>query len=188
MRSCIGGGGLLIAYGSLSADGGAEDVVAIGHEVAAALRAHGPTVDWDGDPADRIRVRMPWRRRRTGPLMAAPLFPPPADDIESNVDREGWDGDTAPPLGRQSTATFAGAYLPLMPRGARVRIWAGDNADADVTRDGDLLRAVLTYWVFPDDPDSEPRTLSLDPVRFHPTDAWSVLRRLNDRPIGPDPI
>jgi len=38
----------------------------VGTIVAAALREHGPTVDWDGDPDERIEVQITgWRRYST---------------------------------------------------------------------------------------------------------------------------
>lgn len=38
----------------------------MGTIVAAALREHGPTVDWDGDPDERIEVQITgWRRYST---------------------------------------------------------------------------------------------------------------------------
>lgn len=180
VSSCVAGGGLNLAYGAVDQDG---DTAAIGQEIVKSLQAHGLTVEWDGDAATRIRVVMPWRKRRTGASAAAPPYPRPADDIECRVDREGWDGDTAPPLGRMSTALLAGMYLPLMPRGAKAIAWPGEHGQAEITWEGDQLRAVLTYWTFPDG--DEPVTWTTGPFLFDPAEAWSVLRHVDQQPDGP---
>jgi hypothetical protein len=47
-----------------------ETTPEIGEEVAAALRAEGLEVDWDGSPDKRLRVPLEWARRRHGRLAA----------------------------------------------------------------------------------------------------------------------
>lgn len=62
MERAIDGGGLMLAFGDLE---GREDAdLAVGQQVAAALRAAGFAVDWDGTP--RKRIDLPgfvWQRR-----------------------------------------------------------------------------------------------------------------------------
>ena len=73
VERAVDGGGLLLSYGAFAddQDDRAQDA-AIGQEIAAALRRHGLTTDWDGDVGARIRVPMTWRRRRSGPLATWP--------------------------------------------------------------------------------------------------------------------
>ncbi|WP_295862422.1 hypothetical protein [uncultured Xanthomonas sp.] len=62
MERAIDGGGLMLAFGDL--EGREEADLAVGQQVAAALRAAGFTVDWDGTP--RKRIDLPgfvWQRR-----------------------------------------------------------------------------------------------------------------------------
>ncbi|WP_017571798.1 DUF6891 domain-containing protein [Nocardiopsis halotolerans] len=73
------------AEGTLTVRFGASHPIrlaAVGEEVAEALRAHGLTVDWDGDPDGDLRVRMDWKRRRLGRGAAVPG---PAADGEPMV-------------------------------------------------------------------------------------------------------
>ncbi len=59
------GHGLSLHYGGF--DGSPETTAAVGHEVAAALRAVGLTVRWDGDPSRAVEVAdLDWRRRLVG--------------------------------------------------------------------------------------------------------------------------
>ncbi|MFF4339673.1 DUF6891 domain-containing protein [Kitasatospora sp. NPDC001540] len=59
------GHGLSLYYGGF--DGSPETTAAVGHEVAAALRAVGLTVSWDGDPSRAVEVvDLDWRRRLVG--------------------------------------------------------------------------------------------------------------------------
>ncbi|MBL9088891.1 MAG: hypothetical protein JNM10_17260 [Planctomycetia bacterium] len=58
------GDGLWLAYGRVEDDGGLAPDAAVGDEVAAALRAQGLAVDWDGRVETRLHVPMTWRRRR----------------------------------------------------------------------------------------------------------------------------
>lgn len=55
-------GELYLAYGAVKE--GEPAFVAIGHEVARALRAEGLAVEWNGDIERRIGVRLEWRKRR----------------------------------------------------------------------------------------------------------------------------
>ncbi|MEU5385117.1 DUF6891 domain-containing protein [Kitasatospora cineracea] len=59
------GHGLSLHYGGF--DGSPGTTAAVGHEVAAALRAVGLTVRWDGDPSRAVEVTgLDWRRRLVG--------------------------------------------------------------------------------------------------------------------------
>ncbi|MFJ5883650.1 DUF6891 domain-containing protein [Kitasatospora cineracea] len=59
------GHGLSLHYGGF--DGSSETTAAVGREVAAALRAAGLTVGWDGDPSRAVEVTdLDWRRRLVG--------------------------------------------------------------------------------------------------------------------------
>jgi hypothetical protein len=160
--SCIAAGTLMIAYGDRDDDD--EQRAAVGREVTAALRAEGLDVDWNGDPATRVGVRMAWQLRRTGDLAAAPPHPWPDDDQRVNVDRTDWGHPSEPPVGKQSLAVFAGAYLPLLPPAAEATVW-GREAGIRFTRDGDDLVAV----VMAEGPDE-------DPVRVPRMQAWPLLR------------
>ncbi|MFD6415224.1 DUF6891 domain-containing protein [Streptomyces sp. NPDC060194] len=63
--SAAAGHGLNLLYGGF--DGSPATTTAVGHEVAAALRSVGLTVDWDGDPARVMTVTdLRWRRRLVG--------------------------------------------------------------------------------------------------------------------------
>jgi hypothetical protein len=158
--SCIASARLMIAYGDRDDD---AQRAAVGREVAAALRAEGHDVAWNGDPDTRIEVRMDWQLRRTGDLAAAPPHPWPEDDQRVNVDRTDWGYPSEPPVGRQSLAVFAGAYLPLLPPGAEATAW-GEEAGVRFTRDGDDLVAVVMAEG-PDEP----------PVRLPRLEAWPLV-------------
>lgn len=116
---------------------------AVGAEVAEALRTHGLTVHWDGDPERRIQVDMDWSRRRHDRLAA---FPGPASDGEPHVDA---DFSNPGPYrlpewvtrhrGRVSVRELARLVLPWLPRGVRATIAAGGRT-AVLTRDFGLLR------------------------------------------------
>lgn len=69
------GGSLMLAFGGLGDQTDAE----IGAEVAAVLREHRLTVDWDGNPQQRICVAMSWQERLPGDLAA--VAPPPGADF-----------------------------------------------------------------------------------------------------------
>ncbi len=58
----VEGESLFLSYGAVGAD--REEAVAIGHEVVAALRAHGLHPAWNGRHANRIGLPMVWQRRR----------------------------------------------------------------------------------------------------------------------------
>lgn len=67
-QGAIESGSLFVSYGTFSHDPAIEAdparTAAVGEEIAAALRRHDLTVDWDGDPDTRIHVALSWRRRR----------------------------------------------------------------------------------------------------------------------------
>ena len=55
------GGLLYLAYGSF---GEPDDTLGVGERIARALERAGLTVEWNGTAAQRIGVRLEWRRRR----------------------------------------------------------------------------------------------------------------------------
>ena len=61
-ESAAEGHGLYLNYGSL--EKGERALIAIAHEICNGLRAFGLTVDWDGDSARRIFVKLDWKKRR----------------------------------------------------------------------------------------------------------------------------
>jgi hypothetical protein len=61
-EAAVDGGPLFIAWGAV--EPGQHAVAAIGREVAAALRAQGLTVHWEGEATRRIEVALLWQRRR----------------------------------------------------------------------------------------------------------------------------
>ncbi|RSN68161.1 MULTISPECIES: DUF6891 domain-containing protein [Actinomadura] len=78
MEAAVDDGILTLAYGFFHEDTQPPEAqAAIGEDVAAALRRHGLSVDWNGDPRRRIDVRLTWRRRRYTRLAAYPGSPPP---------------------------------------------------------------------------------------------------------------
>ncbi len=72
VERAVDGGGLYLSYGAF--DDRAKSA-AIGEEIAATLRRHGLTTEWEGDVSKRIQVPMTWRRRRYGPLATWPGGP-----------------------------------------------------------------------------------------------------------------
>lgn len=61
VECALAGGGLNIAFTGDRT--GAEAARLIGHEVVAILERHGLKPDWNGNPDQRIRIDMAWRRR-----------------------------------------------------------------------------------------------------------------------------
>lgn len=60
-EAAVEGSQLYFSYGAVEEG---VDSVAIGHEVADAMRRHGFAVDWDGDIKHRIAIALDWKRRR----------------------------------------------------------------------------------------------------------------------------
>ncbi|MGA4726348.1 DUF6891 domain-containing protein [Micromonospora taraxaci] len=157
----VEGSGVHIAYGLFEQPPTAD----IGEEVAAALRAKGLTVRWDGNPGARIMVPLTWRRRRVGRLAALPA--PADDDVDIDVkllDR--WTGAYAPTGGRWSAARLVGLHLPWLPAGVRLRLGYGD-AVVVVRREGPVLVG-----------EQDRRELTVD--RRHGMD---LVRQLTGRPV-----
>lgn len=129
------GGRLHIAFGSWP--GSPSTAAGIGAEVAAALRAEGLDVPWDGSPDERISVRMTWARRRHGRLAAfLPDDPSGAPRIEVTVLR----GRAVPGLGGPAPAPeLERLVLPWLPDGVTVRLTAPDGGSAEVHREFDHL-------------------------------------------------
>ncbi|MEU7674281.1 hypothetical protein AB0C42_05665 [Micromonospora taraxaci] len=129
----VDGSGVHVAYGLFEQPPTAQ----IGEEVAAALRAEGLTVHWDGDPGTRIRVSLTWQRRRVGRLAALPA--PVDDDVDIDVELlDQWTGVYAPTDGPSSAARLAGLHLPWLPAGVRLRL-AHEAAVLVVRREGPVL-------------------------------------------------
>ncbi|BCY06781.1 hypothetical protein [Actinoplanes sp. L3-i22] len=120
------GEGLHIAFGPFAGSASASEE--IGAEVAAALRAEGLDVSWDGSAGRRISVRMAWAQRRHG-RMAAYLTESPAASpvIEVEVIR----GRAVPGLGGPTPAVqLERLVLPWLPAGVTVRLTSPGEASA----------------------------------------------------------
>ncbi|MFG1650900.1 DUF6891 domain-containing protein [Micromonospora sp. NPDC049275] len=129
----VDGAGVFVTYGLFGQPVSAD----IGEEVAAALRAEGLTVHWDGNPGTRIRVSLTWQRRRVGRLAALPATVD--DDLDVDVELlNQWPGVYAPSDGRLSAAQLAGLHLPWLPADVRIRV-AHQDAALVVRREGDAL-------------------------------------------------
>ncbi|MCW3815486.1 hypothetical protein ONA91_13585 [Micromonospora sp. DR5-3] len=143
----VDGSPVFLAYGLFEQPPSVE----IGEEVAAALRAEGLTVRWNGDTGSRIQVPMVWRRRRVGRLAAVP--PTLDDDVDVEVGLlSAWTGVHAPRDGVQSAARLSALHLPWMPADARLRL-STESLTVTVRRAGDAL--VGEYA----DPDRRPVTV-----------------------------
>ncbi|MGN9890371.1 DUF6891 domain-containing protein [Micromonospora sp. L31] len=164
----VAGSPVFVAYGLFGGPASAE----IGEEVAAALRAEGLTVHWNGDTGSRIQVPMTWRRRRVGRLAAVP--PAPHDDVEVDVELlGGWTGPHAPGDGPMPAGRLTALHLPWLPAAVRVRLsWAGRSVE--VRREGDAL--VGAY--------ADPGGPELTVGRY---DGTELIRRLRGLPPGTVP-
>ncbi|MFG1839527.1 DUF6891 domain-containing protein [Micromonospora sp. NPDC049175] len=164
-ENAVDGSGLHVAYGLF----GQPTTADIGTEVAAALRAEGLTVHWDGSTGTRIGVPLTWQRRRVGRLAALPVTVD--DDVDLDVELlSPWTGRYAPTEGLSSAARLAGLHLPWLPVGVRIRLTHRDTAVV-VRREGDAL--VGAY------PEQGGRELTVG--RF---DGTELVRRLTDGPAG----
>ncbi|MEU8331523.1 hypothetical protein [Micromonospora sp. NPDC048839] len=151
--------GVHVAYGLF----GQPTTADIGAEVAAALRAEGLTVHWDGSTGTRIRVALTWQRRRVGRLAALPATVD--DDVDIDVELlDQWTGVYDPTDGPSSAARLAGLHLPWLPAGVRIQV-AHQGAAVVVRREGDTL--VGTY------PEQDGRELTVG--RY---DGMDLIRRL----------
>ncbi|MFG2056737.1 DUF6891 domain-containing protein [Micromonospora sp. NPDC048930] len=161
----VEGAGVYVAYGLFEQPPSAE----VGEEVAAALRAQGLTVHWDGDVASRIHVPLRWRRRRVGRLAAVPT--PVDEDVEVDVELLGeWTGVHAPAEGSVPAGRIAALHLPWLPGAVRMRLsWEGRSVE--VRRAGDTL--VGTY--------ADPGVPELTVGRH---DGLALVRRLCGLPPG----
>lgn len=102
----VAGHDLWLSYGLFER----ETTPEIGEEVAAALRAEGLEVDWDGSPDKRLRVPLKWARRRHGRLAAFAGHDPDAPVATVNVTRGRLDLDPC-----MSAKTLALLELPWLP-------------------------------------------------------------------------
>ena len=122
------GSGLPLAYGVFTDGGGASTQTRIGEDVAEALRRHGLTVHWDGDPGQRIEVDLRWRRRRSGDLATWPDGPPPSVPGPDRLDvtycdyTRGRHQDDPVPL---SLAEARGLLLDLTPYPGNFAVFSG---------------------------------------------------------------
>ncbi|MFG1868676.1 DUF6891 domain-containing protein [Micromonospora arborensis] len=158
----VDGSGVHVAYGLF----GEPPTADIGAEVAAALRAEGLPVHWDGKPGTRIRVSLTWQRRRVGRLAALPA--PVDDDVDIDVELlNQWTGVYAPTDGLLSAARLVGLHLPWLPTGVRIRL-AHEDAVLVVRREGDALVGA--------DPQQDGRELTVG--RY---DGMELIRRLTGR-------
>jgi hypothetical protein len=107
------GGGVWLAFGLFDA----PPTVEIGAEVAAALRAEGLTVNWDGSAGQRIHVPMSWGRRRYDRMAAYPTGDPAEPPVETRFSPEQHRAD--PPM---SAATLAELELPWLAEGVSVEV------------------------------------------------------------------
>lgn len=119
METAALGGGLMLAYGIFNDAEEPSTQLEIGEDVAAALRRHGLTVNWDGSPSRRIEVDLTWRRRRFGHLATWPDGPAPSVPDTDRLDVTYCDywhprhQDEAVPM---TLAEARGLLLELTPR------------------------------------------------------------------------
>ncbi|WUI01958.1 hypothetical protein OHR68_09150 [Spirillospora sp. NBC_00431] len=131
MESAVQGGGLMLAYGIFTDADEPSTQPEIGEDVATALRRHGLTVRWDGDPSRRIDVDLTWRRRRSGHLATWPDGPDPSvpDTDRLNVTYcDYWrprHQDDAVPM---TLAEARGLLLELTPRPDNFATFEGRTA------------------------------------------------------------
>ncbi|MEU8422198.1 hypothetical protein AB0C15_15130 [Micromonospora sp. NPDC048835] len=160
----LDGAGVYLTYGLF----GQPATVDVGEEIAAALRAEGLTVHWDGSTGTRIRVPLTWQRRRVGRRAALPATVD--DDVDVDVDLpDRWTGVYAPTEGLSSAARLAGLHLPWLPAGVRVRL-AHQDVALVVRREGDAL--VGAY------PEQDGKELTVG--RY---DGMDLIRRLTGRAV-----
>lgn len=117
---------------------------AVGEEVAEALRAHGLTVEWDGDPERKLHVLMDWGRRRLGRAAARP-GPAVAGEpmVRVSFNKPGSYG--VPEWishyeGRVSVRELSRMVLPWLPRDFVATLSSDRGRTATLERDFDLLR------------------------------------------------
>ncbi|MEV0459921.1 DUF6891 domain-containing protein [Catellatospora methionotrophica] len=128
-ESCAEGSGLYLAYGLFEQ----PPTMEIGEEVAAALRAEGLQVDWDGSPTARIHVRVRWERRRYGRMAAHAPYDPAEPELSVQVTK----GRLR--IGPRLTGTaLARLELPWLPPDVTVRV-EGSGPPMEVHRDGSHL-------------------------------------------------
>ncbi|MFI7487900.1 DUF6891 domain-containing protein [Micromonospora echinaurantiaca] len=161
----VDGEGVHIAYGLFEQPPSA----AVGEEVAAALRAEGLTVRWNGEAGNRIHVPMVWRRRRVGRLAAVPAMVD--DDIDVDVELlGGWTGVHAAGDGPTPAGRLTALHLPWLPAAVPVRLTC-EGRSVTVRREGDTL--VGAY--------ADPGVPELTVGRY---DGMELVRRLRGLPAG----
>jgi hypothetical protein len=128
VQAAVAGQGIYLAYGAFGEDGSAT--AGIGEEIVAALRRHGLTPEWNGDPGQRIEVPMTWRRRRFGRLATWPGGPEPeaAGPLRVTYCDYGRGGaqDEAVPM---SLAESRRVLLDLTPRKGNFATFEGRSGD-----------------------------------------------------------
>ncbi|TDB78798.1 hypothetical protein E1264_36435 [Actinomadura sp. KC216] len=133
METAVSGGGLMLAYGIFKDADEPSTQPEIGEEVAGALRRHGLTVGWDGDPRRRIEVDVTYRRRRAGHLATWPDGPaapvPDADrlDVTYSDYAKGRNADAPVPM---TLAEARGVLLELTPYPDNFAVFVGRSDGA----------------------------------------------------------
>ncbi|TCB97282.1 hypothetical protein E0H26_13565 [Micromonospora zingiberis] len=113
------GGTLWLAYGSFDEQ---IDAAQVGEEVVAALRGEGLEVDWTGDAAQRIHVRLHWAKRRYGRMAAFPVGAEPGRTV--HVQFVPGRQMIIPPM---SVSALAALELPWLPDDTSVRVDDGER-------------------------------------------------------------
>jgi len=112
------GGSLWLAFGMFDQQSSAR----AGEQIAAALRAEGLQVDWNGSPDQRIQVPLGWARRRHGRLAA---FPP--DRPVGRTAKVQFLPDQHRVYPPMSVAALASLELPWLADDTAVRVDDGDR-------------------------------------------------------------
>ncbi|MFI0371023.1 DUF6891 domain-containing protein [Actinomadura sp. 1N219] len=132
MEAAVSGGGLMLAYGVFKDAAEASTQPEIGEDVAEALRRHGLTVRWDGDPSRRIEVDVTYRRRRSGRLAAWPDGPAPPVPGTDRLDvtysdyARGRNAEDPMPM---TLAEARGLLLELTPYADNFAVFEGRSGD-----------------------------------------------------------
>lgn len=126
------GGSLWLAFGGFAELPDEQ----IGVEIAAALRAEGLQVDWDGSAGRRIHVRLDWKRRRFGRLAAHVAYDPAEPEVTATIDL----GRRVRSLDPMPVTALAAIELPWLPTGATLEVEAYGSTQR-ITRDGHRLLA-----------------------------------------------
>lgn len=146
-EQAAGSGALLIGYGAREET--PEANAAIGAEVAEVLRAHGLTVNWNGDPRKRLDVAADTalvRRGRRAAFVGKSAAEAPKAEWSARTTGSGA-RLRAPRWGRAcpnpaSAGQLSGLLLPWLPEGIAVTLRIGQDRELSAVREWDVL--VLT--------------------------------------------